>query len=216
MHQRYVDLYQKFGEAWRVTDKSSLFDYAPGTSTETFTMRTWPLESPPCVLPETKPVGPASRLVAEEGCRTVKGNNTHNNCVFDVMVTGNVGFGRTYVLSQRIETDSTTTTVTDDENPTQAAELVEFTAIVTPTSSSNASVPTGTVQFTLDGSKVGQPVKLDAKGSAKWETSRLRVGEHRVTASYIPSPGSTLLASRSLEKIHTVKRCPCVSGGGDK
>lgn len=33
--QRYSDLYHKFGEAWRVTRKDSLFDYAQGTSTET-------------------------------------------------------------------------------------------------------------------------------------------------------------------------------------
>jgi hypothetical protein len=30
LHDRYVDLYQKFGEAWRVNGESSLFDYAPG------------------------------------------------------------------------------------------------------------------------------------------------------------------------------------------
>jgi hypothetical protein len=216
LHDRYVDLYQKFADAWRVTDKNSLFDYAPGTSTETFTMRNWPLEKPPCILPETKPVSPASRLVAEEACRPVRGENTHNNCVFDVMVTGNPGFARTYVAGQRIETDSTTTRVTDDENPTQVTEAVEFTAIVTPTASSNGRIPAGTVQFTLDGSKVGEPVKLDAKGSARWETTRLRVGEHRVVATYIPGPGSALLASTSPEKHHTVKRCLCGKGERDK
>jgi len=31
--ERFVDLYEKFGEAWRVTSASSLFDYGPGTST---------------------------------------------------------------------------------------------------------------------------------------------------------------------------------------
>src|SRR5262249_44553775 len=56
LHERYVDLYQKFADAWRVNDKTSLFDYAPGTSTATFTLRSWPPESPPCVLAETRPV----------------------------------------------------------------------------------------------------------------------------------------------------------------
>ncbi|MFI5394245.1 MAG: Ig-like domain repeat protein [Candidatus Binatia bacterium] len=216
LHQRYVDLYQKFGDAWRVTDKTSLFDYAPGTSTDTFTMRNWPLENPPCVIPETRPVRPVSRLVAQEACRPVTGENTRNNCVFDVMVTGNPGFAKTYLLGQRIRTGSTRTTVTDDGDPTQVGEWVEFSAIVTPNSSASRGVPAGTVQFTLDGSKVGQRVKVDAKGQAKWETSRLKVGEHRVAASYIPSHGSVFMASSSVEKTHTVRRCPCGSGAEAK
>jgi hypothetical protein len=39
LHDRYVELFGKFADAWRVTDKTSLFDYAPGTSTATFTIR---------------------------------------------------------------------------------------------------------------------------------------------------------------------------------
>jgi len=46
LHQRYIDLYGKFANAWRVTSETSLFDYAPGTSTATFTLRDWPRESP--------------------------------------------------------------------------------------------------------------------------------------------------------------------------
>ena len=39
-HGRYVDLNQKFADAWRVTDANSLFDYGSGTSTSTFTLPT--------------------------------------------------------------------------------------------------------------------------------------------------------------------------------
>jgi lysyl endopeptidase len=215
MHDRYVDLYEKFANAWRVTDKTSLFDYAAGTSTETFTMRSWPLENPPCVLPRTKPVPPVSQVVAQEACKPVTGINAHKNCIFDVMVTGNPGFAGTYRLSQRIQTGSTRTTVTDDGNPTQIGESVEFTAIVMPISSTTTGIPTGTIQFTIDGSKVGTPVKLDAKGHAKWETSRLKVGKHRVAASYIPNQDSLFLTSTSVEDFHTVRRCPCGSESED-
>ena len=31
-HERYIGLYEKFADAWRVTDATSLFDYAPGTA----------------------------------------------------------------------------------------------------------------------------------------------------------------------------------------
>jgi hypothetical protein len=82
-----------------------------------------------------------------------------------VRVTGNVGFARTYLLSERIQAGATTTTtVTDDGGPTQVGEPVTFTAIVARTVSKGGGVATGTVQFLLDGAKVGDAVKLDSNG----------------------------------------------------
>jgi subtilisin family serine protease len=201
LHDRYADLYQKFADAWRVTDKTSLFDYAPGTSTETFTMRDWPLEQPPCVLPHTEPVRPVSRLVAERACRPIKAGNLHSNCVFDVMVTGNTGFAETYLVSQQIRIGpATTTTVYDHRDPTEVEEVVTFTATV----QAGNGVPTGMVQFSLDGAKAGPPVKLDAQGQAMWKTSGLKVGRHKVAATYIPSQNSAWLPSTSSDEEHTV------------
>jgi len=216
LHQRYVDLNQKFADAWRVTDATSLFDYAPGTSTATFTLKSWPLESPPCVIPESTPVKSASMEVAQRACRAVVGKNRKEDCVFDVRVTGNTGFAKIYLLSDKIQAGSTTTTVTGDQDTTQIGEWVTFTAIVAPSASVTRRVPTGTVQFTLDGSKAGEPIKLDSKGRATWETSRLKVGTHRVAASYMPSQGSVFLTSTSFEEIHSVRRCSCESVAGDK
>jgi hypothetical protein len=65
------------------------------------------------------------------------------------------------------------------------------------------------VQFAIDGTNAGEPVIVDAKGRAKLETSHLKVGKHRVTASYVPEAGGAYLSSTSLEKIHDVVRCPC-------
>lgn len=101
LHDRYVDLYQKFGEAWRVTDATSLFDYAPGASTKTFTLKTWPMEKPPCELPDVKPVRPVSLEVAQKACAEVRNQKMRANCVFDVRVTGELGFAKTYLLTER-------------------------------------------------------------------------------------------------------------------
>lgn len=101
LHDRYVDLYQKFADAWRVTSATSLFDYAAGTSTDTFTMRNWPPEHPPCTLPGTIPAEPVGEHVAKLACQAVIGENAR--CVFDVMVTGNPGFATTYALSQNLQ-----------------------------------------------------------------------------------------------------------------
>jgi len=209
LQDRYDTLYRKFADAWRVTDKDSLFDYGQGTSTDTFTMRDWPKQNPPCVVPNTKPVEPASLDVAEAACRRVMGRDRRSDCVFDVRVTGNIGFAKTYLATQRILADSTTTSLTDDADPSRAGEWVTFTAFVAANSIEVRGFPSGSVQFAVDGSNVGEPVKVDAKGRAKWETSRLKVGTHRVTAHYIPGADTVFLPSTSLEKIHIVKRCHC-------
>ncbi len=104
LHDRYVALYDTFGEAWRVTDASSLFDYASGTSTDDFTLKSWPGESPPCVLPQqVKPVKPVDAEVAQEACAEVEQDQTRADCIFDVRVTGETGFAQTYVATERVE-----------------------------------------------------------------------------------------------------------------
>jgi hypothetical protein len=97
LHQRYLDLYGKFADAWRVTDATSLFDYAPGTSTGTFTLAGWPRENPQSCAIEGEPsAGPPVDVgVAEKACSAVVDNNMRADCVFDVSVTGFTGFANT-------------------------------------------------------------------------------------------------------------------------
>ena len=112
LHQRYVDLYEKFEAAWRVTDQTTLFDYAPGTSTASFTIDSWPIENPgTCTVPMRVPSGPISRtppkpLSAEEAqqhCAALVDGNTKINCIADVMATGEPKFAETYLRGQQIE-----------------------------------------------------------------------------------------------------------------
>jgi hypothetical protein len=109
-HDRYVSLNQKFADAWRVTDANSLFDYAPGTSTSTFTNRSWPPERPPCEVPGTTSAEPIAENLARAACQMARGSE-NANCVYDVMVTGNPGFATTYVLSQSVVADSVSETI---------------------------------------------------------------------------------------------------------
>ena len=205
LHQRYVDLNQTFAKAWRVTNATSLFDYAPGTSTATFTLPTWPPENPPCVIPDSKPAKSLDLKTARNHCRNIVDKNRNANCVFDVRFTGEPGFAKTYMLSQRIEAGSTRTIVYDNVDPTKPGDSVTFTATVALMASGGRSVPTGAVQFTLDRYKVGKPVKLDSKGRATWKTSHLEVGNHQVAAGYIPAKKSVFLASSSLNQPHSVR-----------
>ena len=204
LHQRYVELYQKFADGWRVTNASSLFDYAPGTSTATFTLKSWPQERPPCVAPGSKPTQPLDLATAQRLCHGIADRNRNADCVFDVRFTGEPGFADVYQFSQRIQDGSTTTSVNDNKDPTQFGETVTFTATVALTASGQKGVPVGTIQFMLDGKNSSAPVRLDSKGQAAWKTSGLALGGHQVAARYIPDSGSTFLASSSLAEPHSV------------
>lgn len=205
LHQRYVDLYQTFADAWRVTDSTSLFDYAPGTSTATFTLSSWPKENPPCDIPQNPPAKPLDARIAQRLCRGVVDKNRNADCVFDVTVTGESGFAKLYALSQQIQAGATTTIVTDDKDTTQIREAVRFTATVALAASGGKRAPTGRVRFFLDGESAGIRVKLNSRGQATWKTKSLSAGSHRVVARYIPSKGSVFLASQSVENQHTVR-----------
>jgi len=206
---RYSALYRKFADAWRVSDKNSLFDYAPGTSAASFTNKDWPPEQPPCRVRDTKPLEPASEAVAVAACRGIADKNRQADCIFDVRATGDVTFAKSYVATQRLLAGSTTTTLTADADPTQIGEWVTFTASVVPNSSGTTGIPGGAVQFAVDGLNAGEPVNLDSRGGATWATSKLKVGTHRIMATYLSGASSVFLPSTSPENLHTVKRCDC-------
>ena len=206
LHQRYIDLYGKFADAWRVSDATSLFDYAPGTSTATITDRGWPRENPQSCGIEGQPsAGPPVDVgFAEKQCSGITDNNIRADCVFDVSVTGFTGFANTYVLTQQRRPDATETTVKGDRDFTTYGENATFTATVAQTVSRGAGAPTGTAQFILDGGKVGNPVTLDANGRALWSSSGLQVGQHQIVAQYIPTGWGPFTASTSPQVSHTV------------
>lgn len=139
LQQRYHDLYEKFGNAWRVSDATTLFDYAPGTSTETFTIESWPNGESPrsCELPPQQgrtpnqpPVEALPLEVAEQHCNAIIADDARDNCVQDVRVTGEPGFAKTYLLSQQIERNAIPTApvlVSPEDNQTGLVKPVTFT-----------------------------------------------------------------------------------------
>ncbi|MGE5603232.1 MAG: fibronectin type III domain-containing protein, partial [Nitrososphaerales archaeon] len=109
LNQRYSDLYDKFGKSWRVSDATTLFDYAPGASTGTFTLDSWPLgESPKdCVLPPglgsgKPPMKTLPAEVAKQVCSNIASEERRAFCEQDVMVTGEAGFAKTYLETEAV------------------------------------------------------------------------------------------------------------------
>ena len=203
LHQRYVDLYQKFAGAWRVTEKTSLFDYAPGTSTATFTNKAWPPEKPPCTIPKQPPATPVDLGTANHACARITGRYRKRDCVFDVAITGELGFAKLYARTQALESGATTTIAGDDRNPTRIEQPAVFTASVERLMPlRGAGAPTGAVRFIVDDGAPSAPVALDKRGHVLWRTTGMKPGRHQIVAVYVPT--GAFLGSRSPTIAHTV------------
>ena len=188
----------EFAKTWRVTDKTSLFDYATGQSTKTFTFASFPTENIP-------PVKPENEALAKRACDGITDENMLKDCLFDVAVTGDPIFGKSARIQQQIQRGATSITVMDDKDPTRIGEQMTFTATVARHERGDM-IPTGSVLFLLDGKPVEKPARLDSNGQVRWKTRHIMVGEHRVTARYIPDKDSVFLPSRSFDELHTVKK----------
>ncbi len=79
---------------------------------------------------------------------------------------------------------NTTTAVTSNINPTVYGQSVTFTATVTPENNSLGVAPTGTVQWTVNGTNVGSPVALNGSGQATFTTTTLAVATSNIRANY--------------------------------
>jgi len=84
----FEQLYRQFGDSWRITPATSLFDYGPGQSTETFTNRAFPDR-----FPSLAGVAPAQIREATQLCQEAEiGAVFMEGCVFDIAATGETGF----------------------------------------------------------------------------------------------------------------------------
>ncbi len=77
-----------------------------------------------------------------------------------------------------------TTVVTSNVNPSVHGQSVTFTATVTRSSAGTGAVPSGTVQFKVDGVNLGGARTLNAAGVATIATTTLTTATHSVVATY--------------------------------
>jgi hypothetical protein len=107
---RHVALYQQFGDSWRVRTNTTLFDYAPGYSTASYTLSGWPVFQAPACTVSNAPAGipvmvaPHSipRVQAEELCMGVPADRL-NHCAQDVSATGEPGFATAFMEAAQVE-----------------------------------------------------------------------------------------------------------------
>jgi hypothetical protein len=97
----------------------------------------------------------------------------------------------TAALTQTVNKDATTTTITTSSQPAFVGGSATYTATVT-ANAPGSGVPTGTVQFKDNGVNLGGPVTLVA-GKASVTETNLNLGLHTITAAY--SGDANFLAS---------------------
>jgi hypothetical protein len=130
--------------------------------------------------------------VGAESCSAQTNNSGRASCnvtisdpkgVYSVSAgfAGDAAFQAKTVTNSMVVQPRTTTQVASSANPS-FGEPVTFTATVGEPGGSGT--PTGTVQFSVDGTPVGTAVTLDASGQATYTTSTLAVGSHTVSAAY--------------------------------
>ena len=215
LSDRYKDLNETFSKSWRVSNASSLFDYAPGTSTATFRVEGWPFENAgSCELPDMTMVNPIDRDVAERACREVIDRDNRNNCVMDVVVTGEIGFAKTYLLAQKLEQAGTKTEIHPERKVTEEGNPATFVAVIKrgltgqrlSFDDKEQRYGAGLVQFYFNGEPMGEPVRLDRFGRAQWTSPELKDGEYKVSAEFLPARGDDgNLTSRSFDLVHVVR-----------
>ena len=91
---------------------------------------------------------------------------------------------------------ATTTTVSSSANPSTFGQSVTFTARVT--ANGGGATPTGSVQFTIDGSDFGSPVSLSNGSAQSQAITSLTPGTHSIQAVYGPSSSSFGASTGSL------------------
>jgi sugar lactone lactonase YvrE len=103
----------------------------------------------------------------------------------------------------------TITTVVGSPNPSAHLQTVTFTATVAP--ATGTTVPTGTVQFMIDGTSAGSTITL-TNGTAAYTTGTLAVGSHTVAATYTPATSGGFTGGIGSTSQAVVKATPGKNG----
>lgn len=186
-------LNSKFADKWRVTAKTSLFDYGRGVKPVQFVSPVFPPDKVP-------PMDPRNVELAKEVCAEIKDEKLLKDCQFDVGTTGDPIFAR---QDKAMQAGSTSTTLRI-EGLGQAGK-VALLAMVNSHARKDA-VAAGAIRLLIDGQTYGHLIPLDANGQARWVGASQLIENRRVAVEYVPALDSTLVGSQSGEMLYTLRR----------
>ena len=113
-------------------------------------------------------------------------------------------------ILQSVGTDNSSTGLSGSPEPSDLGETVVLTATVT-AALPGSGIPTGTVQFVIDGSPSGLPVAVDGTGKATLSIASLTVGPHTINATFTSSD-SNFSGSVAVAISQDVNPDPTISG----
>ena len=90
--------------------------------------------------------------------------------------------------------------ITSSASPSVLNQSVRFTVTVS-AAAPGSGTPTGTVQFSIDGSKFGSAVALAGSSATSTSISTLKLGNHTVTASYSGDKNFTASTASSFTQV---------------
>jgi hypothetical protein len=188
-----------FANKWRVTEKTTLFDYAPGASTESFASQPFPAEK----IPEIKP---ENLKLAQGVCQQLKVGDRQKDCIADVATTGDPVFVEAAITSEQLQQTATQTQLNADTAASSFGTVVKLNTFVVK-HKAGGRVPRGTIRI-YDGDKdLSGPIELNERGQASWSGAFVTGGEHRLKARFSPT-ASDALPSSSSTLLHKVEDAP--------
>ena len=174
-----------FVDSWRVTDKTTLFDYAKEDSTGNYRKDPFPEDKIP-------PMKPENVELARRVCETLQDRKIRADCEFDVGTTGDEIFAKSAKVSQDVQLGGTKTSL----GANSKGDSLVLTATVARLARGQA-VPTGGVRLLIDGKDIAEGARLDKAGRAQWSVSESAIKGQRVIAEYVPAKDSEFLPSTS-------------------
>ena len=103
-------------------------------------------------------------------------------------------------LGHTVNKDGSTVAITSSASPSVLNQSISFTVTVS-AAALGSGTPTGTVQFSIDGSKFGSAVALAGGSATSGSISTLKLGNHTVTASYSGDGNFTASAAPSFTQV---------------
>ena len=140
--------------------------------------------------------------------------DNRNNCVMDVVVTGEIGFAKTYLQAQKLEQAGTKTEIHPERKVTEEGNPATFVAVIKRSitgqrlsfDDKEQRYGAGRVQFYFNDEPMGEPVRIDRFGRAQWTSPKLKAGEYKVSAEFLPVKGDDgNFASRSFDLVYVVR-----------
>lgn len=155
---------------------------------------------------------PLSNGSATSAAISTLSTTTHTITATYTNVDGNFVSGTKEMFQQQVLPDPTTTIVKSAPDPSVFGQPVQFTATVT-ANPPGAGTPTGSIQFTINGSASGSPVGLNANGVATSPAlATLQPGTYTISAIYSNTDGnfdgSANPASSLVDTTQTVNQDP--------